>query len=282
MEKRLRSSLQTSAEEFLSSAAKLPFKSSKSAIKTLINTSVKPASDLTSSLPLALCNSISHSISRYKNLHGSTFAGSPVTPPQSAHEDLRVTRKKMGYLPLNTVKMEDSPLSGSSRFMRIFCAYAFSILKKKVDVHRVYTLREAFMLFDFEDESIEDLKHLLIRCVISPLYLKTEEGRKFIAFMFGFSVQLMKEVCAMIKSQIPFGRKSMLEAYGEIIFRAWKAAEGECKYEIENGFLQGLIEGAIYASSAALAASIRRILGGLLVTGLQREQRNSFSVLQSR
>lgn len=100
--------------------------------------------------------------------------------------------------------------------------------------------------------------------MISPLYLKTEEGRKFIAFMFGLNVQLTKEVCAMIKSQIPFGRKSMLEAYGEIIFRAWKAVEGECKYEIENGFLQGLVEGAIYASSAALAASIRRILGGFV------------------
>lgn len=137
-------------------------------------------------------------------------------------------------------------------------------LKKKVDVHRVYRLREAFALFDFEDESIDDLKHLLIRCVISPLYLKTEDGRKFTASLFGLSMQLTKELCAMIKSQIPFGRKSMLEAYGEIVFRGWKAVEGECKNEIENGFLQGLVEGAIYASSLALAASIRRILWGFV------------------
>ncbi|KAK4416329.1 hypothetical protein Salat_2458400 [Sesamum alatum] len=100
-------------------------------------------------------------------------------------------------------------------------------LKKKVDVHRVYTLREA-------------------SCCLT------------------LRMRLTKELCAMIKSQIPFGRKSMLEAYGEIVFRAWKAVEGECKYEIENGFLQGLLEGAIYASSATLAASIRRILGGFV------------------
>ncbi|KAL0450164.1 UNVERIFIED_CONTAM: Condensin-2 complex subunit G2 [Sesamum latifolium] len=330
MEKRLRSSLQTSAEEFLSSAAKLTFKSSKSAIKTLINTSVKPASDLTSSLPLALCNSISHSISRYKNLHDSTFAGSPITPP--AKRARRSSRNKKEDGVSSTQHRENGRQSIVEKlqvyaYILHLCVFhpksAFSVsdllaaaqelhdnlilfesdsillseianlceewwkgdllgketlisqslpvmlsrsltLKKKVDVHRVYTLREAFMLFDFEDESIEDLKHLLIRCVISPLYLKTEEGRKFIAYMFGFSVQLMKEVCAMIKSQIPFGRKSMLEAYGEIIFRAWKAVEGECKYEIENGFLQGLVEGAIYASSVALAASIRRILGGFV------------------
>jgi len=134
-------------------------------------------------------------------------------------------------------------------------------LRKKVDVRRVYALRDAFVLFDFEDESIEDLKLLLVRCVITPLYLKTEDGRKFIAFMFGLSVQLLKESLALIKSQIPFGRKSMLEAYGEIVFRGWKSVDGDLKREIEDGFLQGLIEGATLASSASLAASIRRVLG---------------------
>nr|GMC66300.1 uncharacterized protein LOC109168908 [Ipomoea batatas] len=137
--------------------------------------------------------------------------------------------------------------------------------KKKVDVHRVYALREAFTLFDFDDESIADLKHLMMRCVISPLFLKTEDGRKFIAFMFGLSGQLAKEALAMIKSQVPFGRKSTLEAFGEIVFRAWKAAEGESRSDIEDGFLQVLIDSAIHASSATFSASIRRILGGFIV-----------------
>ncbi|CAN1164406.1 Condensin-2 complex subunit G2 [Linum perenne] len=134
-------------------------------------------------------------------------------------------------------------------------------LKKKVDVHRVYVLREAFSLFDFEDESIEDLKLLLMRCLIAPLYLKTEDGKKFLAFVLGLSKQLLKEALAMMKSQIPFGRKSMLEAYGDILFRAWKGVQGDLKDEIESGFLQTLIEGAIHASSGPFAASIRRILG---------------------
>lgn len=137
-------------------------------------------------------------------------------------------------------------------------------LTKKQDVHRVYSLREAFALFDFEDESIEDLKLLLVRCVITPLYLKTEEGQRFIAFTFGLSAQLLKEMLAMIRSQIPFGRKSMLEAYGDIVFRAWKAAEGDMRDEIENGFMQILIEGAVHASSAAFAASVRRVLGAFI------------------
>lgn len=137
-------------------------------------------------------------------------------------------------------------------------------LKKKVDVHRVYMLREAFTLLDFEDESIEDLKHLIMRCVISPLFLKTEDGRKFIAFTFGLNVQVLKEALAMVKSQIPFGRKSILEAFGEIVFRAWKVAEEMAKDEIENGFLQGMIDSCIHASSAVLAVSTRRVLGGFI------------------
>lgn len=136
--------------------------------------------------------------------------------------------------------------------------------KRKVDVHRVYALREALTLFDFEDESIEDLKSLLIRCVIAPLFLKTEDGRKFLGFMFGLSLQLLKEALAMMKSQIPFGRKSILEAYGEILFRAWKGLQGEFRDEIENGFLQGLIDSAIHANSRPFAASIRRVLGGFI------------------
>ncbi|CAK7339662.1 unnamed protein product [Dovyalis caffra] len=150
-----------------------------------------------------------------------------------------------------------------SQFLPFLVAQSLT-LKKKVDVHRVYVLREAFTLFDFEDESIEDLKLLLIRSVIAPIYLKTEDGRKFLGFIFGLSRQLMKEALAMIKSQIAFGKKSILEAYGEVLFRAWKGIDGDLKYEFEDGFLQGLIEGAIYANSGVFAASVRRVLGGFV------------------
>ncbi|KAG4987735.1 hypothetical protein JHK84_030319 [Glycine max] len=134
-------------------------------------------------------------------------------------------------------------------------------LKKKVDVHRVCVLREAFALFDFDDESIEDLKLLLVRCLISPLYLKTEHGRRFLAFVFGLSDQLGKEFLAMIRSQISFGRKSMLEAYGDILFRVWRATQVDSRTGIENGFLQELIEAAIHAGSGVFAWYIRRVFG---------------------
>ncbi|CAI9111280.1 OLC1v1011465C1 [Oldenlandia corymbosa var. corymbosa] len=328
MEKRLRSSLRTSAEEFLSSAVKSGFtKSTKSSLKTLIH-SISPSSELTSSLPPALHSAISQSIHRFKS--SSSRQGSPRTPPAKRPRRSSRKRQKDDTPDTNTENAKSSVLDNLQVYAHVasLCVSnpkgAFSVsdlhpgvlelhdnlvlfesestllleianlceewwkrdlagketlisqslpfwlsrsltVKKKVDVHRVYGLREAFLLFDFEDESIEDLKNLLIRCVISPLYFKTEEGRKFVAFMFGLSGQLVKEALALIKSQIPFGKKSMLEAYGEIVFRAWKAADGDSKDAIENEFLQGLIDSAIHAGSGALAASIRRVLGVFIV-----------------
>ncbi|XP_059644076.1 uncharacterized protein LOC132285860 [Cornus florida] len=336
MEKRLRSSLQTSAEEFLSSATKLGFKSAKPSLKTLIQ-NLAPSSHLSSSLPFSLRHSISQSITRFKQLSQPTNANPTVSPKSPPTKRLRRSSRNVkntddsgikdreakivydkqcviqslqiyAYMALlcvshptkafspsdllpavqelhdNLILFESESvllseiaslceewwkeqLPGRETLISQFLPFLLSrslTLKKKVDVHRVYVLREAFTLFDFEDESIEDLKLLLVRCLITPLYLKTEDGRRFLGFMFGLNGQLVKEALAMIRSQIHFERKSMLEAYADIVFRAWKVAEGVSRDEIENGFLQGLVEGAIYASSASFAASIRRVLGGFV------------------
>ncbi|XP_050205840.1 uncharacterized protein LOC126655640 [Mercurialis annua] len=329
MQKRLRTSLKSSsAEEFISSATKLNFKSSKSSLKTLIH-SISNSSLLSTSLPSSLHNSISNSIVSFQNLleHPSSPSPNPEkSPPLKRRRSSRISEPSppknesnekqelihklqilahVAYLCVshpkkafsqsellpgvqlfhdNLVLFElDSNLSleianlcefywkenieGREMLISQFIPFIVSrslTSKRKVDVHRVYALRDALNLFDFEDESIEDLKLLLIRCVIAPLFLKTEDGRRFIAFYFGLSMQLLKEALAMIKSQIPFGRKSILEAYGEILVRVWKGVNGELKDEIENGFLLGLIEAAIYSNSGVLAASIRRVLGGFV------------------
>ncbi|CAM8884565.1 unnamed protein product [Rhodiola kirilowii] len=332
MEKALRSALlQPSAEPFLSSAAKLGFRTSKSLLKTLIH-SIQPSADIAASLPLALHSSISLSI---QSLHEPQPHHSPVSPPskrvrrsarrsgltepsgsngESAEADLQHRVEVVSELqilahitllcvshPRNVFCQEDLYPAVKALHDNLMLFESDSVLlaeistlceewwkrdfpnrdevislflpvllskslteNKKVDVHRVYSLREAFELFDFEDGSIEDLKLLLMRAVITPVYWKSEEGRKFIAFMFGLNGQLMKDAFAMMKAQVPFGKKSMLNACGEILFRAWKVAKEDKLEEIENAFVQGLIESAIHASSTSLSASLRRILGGFI------------------
>ncbi|VFQ75334.1 unnamed protein product [Cuscuta campestris] len=340
MEKRLRSSLHTSAVEFLSSASKLGFtNASKLHLKTLIH-GLKASSEVAGSLPSALRDSISQAIEKFKNVNDlnpdASGENPPNTPPakrvrrsgrnlkhdadesstkkesngkiedrrksvveslqlfayillqsishpkgifgasdllpaaRELHDNLVLFESDSGLLSEIASVCEEwwkSDLIGKesliTRSLPLLLSRALTS-KKKVHVHRLYGMREAFNLFDFDDESIVDLKHLMMRCVISPLFLKMEDGRKFIAFMFGLSGQLVKEALEMIRSQVPFGRKSALEAFGEITFRAWKAAEGEARVEIEDRFLQMMIDSAIHASSAAFSASIRRILGGFI------------------
>ncbi|KAL1073484.1 hypothetical protein V6Z11_D11G224400 [Gossypium hirsutum] len=286
MEKRLRSSLKSSAEDFLSHAVKLSLKSSKPALKTLVHT-IPPSSPLSSTLPPCLHLSISNSILSFQNGPTHPEADSSRSPPakrsrrstrssnpednqpNNNSETLRVLVYITGLCvshPRNTFQHSENLPEKETLISQTlpFLLSKSLTLKKKVDVHKVYSLREAFNSFDFEDESIEDLKLLLIRCVIEPLYLKSDEGKRFVAFTFGLSLQFLKECLAMIKAQIPFGRKSMLEAYGEIVFKGWKGVEGELKREIEDGFLMGLVEGAIHARSKGLGSSIRRVLGGFI------------------
>lgn len=46
-------------------------------------------------------------------------------------------------------------------------------------------------------------------------------------------------MCALMPPQIPGGRKSVLEAYGDIIFRAWKdSVASPFQYEIEAACIQ--------------------------------------------
>lgn len=334
MEKRLRSSLSNSADEFIKSVAKSGFKSSKSSLKTLIH-SLNPSSPLISTLPSSLHHSISQSIATFNNSIASNPLDDAKSPPTKRHrrssrlsnaddnDDDSGTDAKREALKHSVVENlqicthllflcashPKKVFSPSDLLVSVRCLHDNLVLfefddvlmseisclceewwkedfperetlislsmplllsrsltlKRKVDVHRVYALREAFACFDFDDESIEDLKRLLLRCFIEPLYLKTDDGKKFLAFLFELDKQLVKEALLMIRSQISTGRKSTLEAYAEIVFKAWKVVEDEeSKYDIENRFLQELIDSCIHSSSGQFSSYIRRILGGFI------------------
>ncbi|PKA57387.1 hypothetical protein AXF42_Ash013574 [Apostasia shenzhenica] len=342
MGRRPRSSVRSSAEELLSSAAfQISTKSGKSQIRNQV-LSVGPSSSLVRSLPAALQISVSQSLDSLKRIlqpGGSTDAGgcdsgnTPSHPRQNGNrrsarlnrsdeQDGEAPSPDPGSETLDILILKLRAYACIARFCvshpkklfspsdilpsvrclhdslvlyedpRILSEVAslceewwkenlpeketliaqslpFLLSKslskgKKTDVQRIYALREAFTFFDYEDENIEDLRTLLVRCVITTVYLRTKEGRAFIAFMMGLNGLLLKETLALIRSQIPFGRKSVLESYAVILFKAWKGSESLVKEEIEDGFLQGLVEGAIHAVTKQLAASIRRVMGGFI------------------
>ena len=59
---------------------------------------------------------------------------------------------------------------------------------KAVDVKRCHSMREALSLLDFEDESISDVRALLVRAAFAPAFLKSTEGRRFLSYLFTLQV----------------------------------------------------------------------------------------------
>ncbi|EFJ53143.1 hypothetical protein VOLCADRAFT_86123 [Volvox carteri f. nagariensis] len=129
-------------------------------------------------------------------------------------------------------------------------------------VHMCYIVRGALELLDFEDETIRDTKRLLLCAAMHPSFLREPEGRRFIAGLFKLEPQMTQELGAILRNQIPSGQRFALEAYGEILFRAWRDTVGPCAAVVEAE-LQGLMQAAILASTPALAGALRIVLNGL-------------------
>ena len=53
----------------------------------------------------------------------------------------------------------------------------------------------------------------------------------------------MRELASVIRNQIANclimrGRRSLLDDYGKVLYRAWHATEGLCRYEVEETMIQ--------------------------------------------
>ena len=46
--------------------------------------------------------------------------------------------------------------------------------------------------------------------------------------------QLVRELGAVMRNQVPCLRDSVLDAYGEVLHRAWREATGACALETEQ------------------------------------------------
>ncbi|XP_062211812.1 uncharacterized protein LOC133912875 [Phragmites australis] len=128
-------------------------------------------------------------------------------------------------------------------------------------LRRLFAFRDALPLLDYADESISDFKMLLLRCFVSPLFLKAEEGRKFLALVLGVSEGIAREGLELVRAQVGMTgvKRAALVAYGEVVFRAWKDG-GWVKGEVGEGFLQGMMEAAVHAGSKEVAKAARKIL----------------------
>ncbi len=141
---------------------------------------------------------------------------------------------------------------------------------KESDVKRVHVLRQAFLLLDWEDDDSDGLRELLLRAFLSPRFLRSDVGKRFLTCVLGFHTSLVQDVCDVVKVQIPTAPKALLIAYGDIYFRAWHASSGRFLSFIESVCIQPLMAAAAHASTLKLHNAIRVILGEFHEQKLQR------------
>ena len=92
---------------------------------------------------------------------------------------------------LNWIKNEPHSENYVTQLIPFLLLVALGPSSCDADVKRVYLIRSAFNLLDFEDESIESIRVLILRCFIHPTFLKVPEGRKFLAFVFSLSIGIL-------------------------------------------------------------------------------------------
>jgi condensin-2 complex subunit G2 len=133
---------------------------------------------------------------------------------------------------------------------------------QKSDVKRLFQMKNALAVLDFENESISYLKSLLLRTVSSPLFLKLPEGNRFIASLFYLHESMVKDVHQAIRVQIPESKKAILKAYGEVYFRAWKETEPGsvvCN-AIEDVCLSDFLYAVLHVATPATHKSLMALL----------------------
>lgn len=136
------------------------------------------------------------------------------------------------------------------------------------DIKRVFNIRKALLLLDFEDESIESIKDLLLRCYLHSSFLKVSEGKRFLAFLLTVDMSLHPFIVGVMKPQLVSGSRTVATSYGDILLKAWKdtqilgvAETPVSRQSIEEGVIQGFIHEAIHASDRKYFKALRYLLG---------------------
>ncbi|XP_076437433.1 condensin-2 complex subunit G2-like [Babylonia areolata] len=115
------------------------------------------------------------------------------------------------------------------------------------DIKSVWRLHSVLTLVNMEAASATDLKNLLGRCCAAAHYIKSDEGRRFLGYVFTVNTELVDCMHRAIKNHIPYAPKSWLALYGDVYLRAWQKSSGEICQKIENDCIQDLMNHAVHA-----------------------------------
>lgn len=138
------------------------------------------------------------------------------------------------------------------------------------NANRVFALRHALLRFDFANGDNDMLKSLLLKCFLSPVYLKSPKGKRVLSFIMSLSRDMML-ACHFEMQQ--FQTKS-LEPFAQVYFDTWmyllkrreeqeeeEGEEEDVLEAFENELVQNeLVHGALYHADVAKRKACLKML----------------------
>lgn len=80
---------------------------------------------------------------------------------------------------------------------------------KPAHIKACHAMRGALELLDFEDASINDMKHMLLQAAICPSFVARPEGRKFLACLLNVHPSMVAEMTSVIRNQVSESRRRL-------------------------------------------------------------------------
>ncbi|KAM4533926.1 condensin-2 complex subunit G2 isoform 1-T2 [Odontesthes bonariensis] len=123
---------------------------------------------------------------------------------------------------------------------------SFVLKKPGAEIQRVWSLHEVLLSLDYTSEDNKQIIDLLLQCFHRPTYIRNDDGKRFLVFLFSWNVDFIWAIHGTIKNQLEFYSKSMMTHITELYFRAWKKASGDFLEKIESSCIQDFMQNAIF------------------------------------
>ena len=73
-------------------------------------------------------------------------------------------------------------------------------------VKRVYSMRGALLLLDYDEEATSQFRLLLLQCFLKPTYLRSADGCRLLTYLFGRHPDLIADIHETVRAQLPYVR----------------------------------------------------------------------------
>ncbi|XP_077410589.1 condensin-2 complex subunit G2 [Vanacampus margaritifer] len=122
---------------------------------------------------------------------------------------------------------------------------SFLSIRPITELQRVWSLHNVLPNVDYASEEGEHLAEQLLRCFQRPSFIRNDDGKRFMVFLFSWHVDFIPLIHGTVKNQLPFFNKTIMAHIAEIYYRAWKKASGNFQEMIESECIQDFMKCAI-------------------------------------